>query len=218
LYENAARNDADVSACGWRRIAADGKTVESVTGGCENVYDSAGAILAMFSGKAFEGYIWNKLIKAEYLKKYAIRYDKKIMPFEETLVVFEVFKHVQKVVYSPMPYYNYFINPVSLTNQSRLKWTGALPAFEKMLAMETNKAIREKIIERKVEMVSFVCYSEIENYKSGAYSIFKKIAMNNMFRILFRLPLPLKDRLSRCFCLVSPKLYIFLQQRYRRLK
>jgi len=216
LYENSIRNNADVSACGWNRINQN--NIEKYIQKKEHIYNSSEAIYAMFSNKYFAGYIWNKLIKARYFSEYNIRFDVNIVPFEETLVLYKILKLIKKVVYLPVPYYNYIINPDSITNKSYLTWIAALPAFEKMSSLETNKIIKRKILQKKIEMVSFVCYAEINSYKDKKYAIFSKMAKKHILHILFLLEIPLKDRISRCLCLLHPKTYIFFQRKYREIK
>jgi len=216
LYENSIKNNADISSCGWKRINQN--SIETCIQDKEYIYNSYEAINAMFSNKYFTGYIWNKLIKAQYFSKYNIRFDINIIPFEETLVLYKILKHIEKAVYLPIPYYNYVINPNSITNKSHLAWITALPAFEKMSSLETNKIIKQKILLKKIEMVSSVCYTEITNHRDSRYTIFSKIAKKHILYILFFLKIPLKDRISRCLCLLHPKTYLSFQKKYREIK
>jgi glycosyltransferase involved in cell wall biosynthesis len=216
LYENSIRNNADVSVCGWKRIYKN--KIITYAQEKEYIYNSYEAVNAMLSNKYFDGYIWNKLIRARFFTKYNIRFDINIKPFEETLVLFRILKIINKAVYSPVPCYNYNINPDSITNKSRLTWVTALPAFEKMISLETSEPIKHKILLKKIEMVSFVCYAEITSYKDSAYCVFSEIANKHFFHILFLLKIPLKDRISRCLCLLHPGTYIILQRKYRQIK
>jgi glycosyltransferase involved in cell wall biosynthesis len=217
LYENAVRAGADVAACGWRRITSDG-TTEYCSEGEPQSFNKSDAMIALFKGGTFEGYIWNKLIKAALFSEFHVRSVPGLMPFEETLLVYRILKNSNAVVFSPVPYYNYFLNPESLTHQSPLTWKGGLSVLDMMLQSEENPEIRKLIRTKKIEMASFVCYAAVKDYKRAEYSVFAKIAKRYMLNVLFCLPLPLKDRASRFFCLCCPPLYIFLQNKYREMK
>jgi glycosyltransferase involved in cell wall biosynthesis len=216
LYENSIKNNADVSVCGWKRINQ--SNIKTYIQEKDYIYDCQEAVNAMFSNKYFSGYIWNKLIKARFFSEYNIRFDINITPFEETLVLYQILKLIKKAVYLPVPCYNYNINPNSITNKSPLTWFTALPAFEKMSSLETSKIIKQKIFLKKIEMVSYVCYAEITNYKDSAYAVFLEIAKKHILYILFLPGIPLKDRISRCLCLLYPKTYIYFQRYYRKIK
>jgi glycosyltransferase involved in cell wall biosynthesis len=216
LYDNAVKNNADVSACGWKCISQD--NIETYTQGKEYIYNGFEAIIEMFGNKYFAGYIWNKLIKAQYFSEYNIRFDINITPFEETLVLYKILKQIKKVFYLPIPYYNYVANPNSITHKSPLSWITSLPAFEIMDSLETNKLLKQKILLKKLDMLSSACYTELTDYDDSRYIIFLKIARKHIFQILFLLEIPLMARISRCLCLFNPKAYLSFQKKYRKFK
>ncbi|GHV40962.1 hypothetical protein AGMMS49546_15860 [Spirochaetia bacterium] len=219
LYNNAISNNADVSICGWRRINSDGLTIEMETSGKDVILNNIESTKALFNGKLFEGYVWNKLFKGEYFRKFNIRYKENIKNFEETLVVYEIFKHINRAFYSPKPYYNYYLNPNSLTHQSGLTRVTGLSALDIMLDQETNQSIRKEILKKKIELAANVCYSEIHNYKDNTYAIFHDIARKNILFIIFYLNnYSFKEKFSILYSILFPKQFISFQEKYRSFK
>jgi glycosyltransferase involved in cell wall biosynthesis len=225
LYENAVKIGADISICGWRerRVSYyDCCFEENKTKDFRNTpfqtFDSKSAILELLDMESFGGYSWNKLIKSEYFISSKIRYDAMVKTMSDVLVFYQIFKLARKIIYSPEPFYNYIQNPNSIIHQrGLLKRATGLSVWDKILSMETDESIRNKVVVRKIEYASRICYEEVDNFKSNLYCIFSKVAKNNILYILLHIPIPLKDKLSRIFCLIFPRFYIYLQKKYRKL-
>jgi glycosyltransferase involved in cell wall biosynthesis len=230
LYENAVKTDADISICGWRVF----KKVETQNNGDNlfieevnahqrkntqfEIFDSKSAILKMLDMESFGGYSWNKLTKSEYFINSKIRYNETIKTMSDVLLFYQIFKLAQKIVFSSEPYYNYIQNPESIVHRSGLsKRITGLSVWDKLLSVETDKTIKNKVTMRKIEYASRICYEEVDNYKNDLYYIFWKTAKSNILYLLLYIPIPLKDKLSRIFCLIFPRIYIFLQKKYRLL-
>jgi glycosyltransferase involved in cell wall biosynthesis len=215
LYETALHENADVSICGWREIY-ENNFLEAPEKKTRMILDGDDAILELLDMESFGGYSWNKLTKSELFCD--VRYDPLIKAMSDVLVFYEIFKRAQKIVYSPKPFYNYVQNPESIVHKRGLeKRATGLSIWDKMLAVETNDTIRAKIIMRKIEYASRICYEEVTNYNDDLYAVFSGVAKKNIFYILTRLPISLKSKLSRIFCLILPRLYILLQKAYRAL-
>jgi glycosyltransferase involved in cell wall biosynthesis len=224
LYENAVRINADISICGWRELGEKEAYYEDIYCFEESnikkllTFDSKTAILELLDMESFGGYSWNKLIKSDYFINSNIRYDTTVKTMSDVLVFYHIFKLARKIVFSSEPLYNYIQTSNSIIHQhGLLKRITGLSVWDKILSMETDEAIKNKVIMRKIEYASRICYEEVDNFKSDLYAIFSKIAKNNILYILLRIPIPLKDKLSRIFCLTSPRFYIFLQKKYRRI-
>jgi glycosyltransferase involved in cell wall biosynthesis len=215
LYETALKEHADVSICGWHEIYGN-NFFDAPNGKTKMVFNSDNAILELLDIDSFGGYSWNKLVKAELF--HGIRYDTMVKTMSDVLLFYEIFKRAKKIVYSPEPYYNYVQNYDSIVHKHGLaKRASGLSIWDKMFAVETNETIREKIAMRKIEYASRICYEEVDKYNDDLYKVFSSIAKNNIFYILTRLPITLKSKLSRIFCLTFPCSYIFLQRAYRAL-
>jgi glycosyltransferase involved in cell wall biosynthesis len=213
LYETAHKENADISICGWHEIY-ENNFFDAPDKRKGIILDSNNAILELLDIESFGGYSWNKLVKSELF--HGVRYDTTVKTMSDVLVFYEIFKRAKKIVYSPEPYYNYVQNHDSIVHKHGLaKRASGLSIWDKMLAVETNETIREKITMRKIEYASRICYEEVNNYNDDLYAIFSSIAKKNIFYILTRLPISLKSKLSRIFCLIFPRLYILLQKVYR---
>jgi glycosyltransferase involved in cell wall biosynthesis len=215
LLENAIKKQADVSICAFYEIYGEYRTIYPDKQP-EMTLDSYHTVLELLDMESFGGYSWNKLTKAELFR--GVRYDPSIKTTEDVLIFYEIFKRAKRIVYSPRPYYNYVQNPDSIVHKHGLaKRATGLSVWDKMLAVETDETIRKKIVMRKIEYASRICYEEVNNHNDDLYTAFSSIAKKNICYILTRLPISLKSKLSRIFCLIFPRLYILLQEKYRTL-
>jgi glycosyltransferase involved in cell wall biosynthesis len=224
LYDNAVKYDADVSVCGYRYINEETGEI------CENKYslhikkhkdilydNQPGEILAALLDKRIDCLGTYKLIKAACIEQLKLRFDTSVNFAEDLFFCVPLLKGVKRVFYSTERYYNYLIRRHSISHQSFLKRTSSLAGFDRMITCEQNKKIKRKMILFKVDFVSDACYIEAENYGDDRYKILSSAAKELLFRILL-LNLPVKARLSRFFCVLFPGVFLFLRQKYRKIK
>ena len=222
LYDNAIKYDVDISICGYREVEeGTGKIYEPEKSsankiGKEILYDNRpdDAVAGMFT----RAFAWNKLIKAECIRRLQLRFDPAARYIEDMVFMYPLFKSVGRVFYSPESYYNYLIRRDSESHQPVLKRVDCiLGAYNHIIADEQNKKLKKKIILYKTDFVSDICYLEAENFRDSRYNIFSRTAKEQLFAI-FSLPLPIKARLSRVFCVVSPAAFVFLRRAFRAIK
>ncbi len=78
------------------------------TAGAGEVLSPKNAIKnAVSIGKSFEGYLWNKLFRAEIFRNPLLRLDPRIAVCEDLLLCVEVFASGQSAYYDPTPLYRY---------------------------------------------------------------------------------------------------------------
>jgi glycosyltransferase involved in cell wall biosynthesis len=225
LYDNAVKNDADVSVCEFRRIYEDSGNLYERNEAAQNenhkeiLYDNQpdDAIDAMFFAPGINTTVWNKLIKSECIRRFHIRFDPAVQYCEDVLFVYSILKNVSRVFYSSSIYYNYLIRKTSKSGHPLLTSTDFFAFYYYIIADTQNKKLKRKIILLAENFVSETCYLEVKNYRDRGYSDFVRAAKKHLFAI-FLLPLPLKMRLSRFFCVISPAIFYFLRKLYRTIK
>jgi len=223
LYENAIKYNSDVSICGYRNVTVDGK-IKFINIKCKNklqILNREKALIGIFLQGSFGGYNWNKLVRASLFSQYKLRYDIKMLYLEDVLLFYELFKHIEKAIYFSSPYYNYFWNPESATNQFGLtkKAKTAFIVLDKIISSENCSKIKKKVLQTKVLLAHDLCkYYLIKNdYVNADFSYLKKIVSCNIGLLLFDFSIPLKKKIMCCL-IFFPYLYRNFYSIYERLK
>ena len=224
LYENAIKEDVDVSVCEFKQVVeetgeiVENKTIYKNNRGQEKLYDNGDeAISAVFSWQAIHTTVWNKLIKAECIRRLQLRFDTAVRYVEDMVFVYQLLKSNVRVFYSPQSYYYFLRRRSSLSHQSFLQKYSCLAVYDHLIRDMQNKKVRKKMILYKTEVTSGACYLEAENYRDERCTVFFHDARKH-FMSFFRLPLPFKARLSRMFCVLSPAAFLFLRRIYRAIR
>jgi glycosyltransferase involved in cell wall biosynthesis len=212
LYDNALKYDADVSICGIRNVSGDGSVKQTKYKKSIHIFDGTRAIIKMFTPGACGGYSFNKLVKFSLLTMHRIRYDESKKYMEDILLFYTLFKHVKRVVYSTVPYYNYVSNPESVTMQTGLTeaaMTG-LSVFDMILSIEPNRKIKMKVIHSLVIFERNLCTHYISRMKTinDKYYLLRKDIIDKLPYILIDVSFPLREKLLSCLVLF-PKLWRF---------
>ena len=117
LYDNAVKEQADISHCGYRRFDPDG-SVKDVSGTGEYfVQSSEEALRCLLTGKKFVASLWNKLYKMELFQQ--IRLVPDIRFNEDVLANMELFLKAEKTVFHDLPLYLYYNRPGSATSTGK---------------------------------------------------------------------------------------------------
>ncbi len=103
------------------------------TAGAGGVLSPREAIRCAVSiGKSFEGYLWNKLFRAELFREHGFRLDPSVSICEDLLLCVQIFASGQSAYYNPAPLYHYLYRE-----------TGALRTFDEKRLSEY--AARERV-------------------------------------------------------------------------
>jgi glycosyltransferase involved in cell wall biosynthesis len=201
LHENAIKYDADVSICRFKINSNDGIKKEEKN--IIQILNGEQATLKIFTPeKYFRGFSFNKLIMAKLIFKNKLRYDPTIKYMEDLLFIYEVFKYTKKVINFLKPYYNYFINSESVTNQFGLTEEAktAFFVFDKIISLENRKRIKNKVITEKVLFASNIGRQYIlrKDYMNNDFFIIKKLIFNYLSFMLFDFSIPLKLKIRTC--------------------
>lgn len=222
LHENAVNTDADVSVCAFNEFNENENTTahyEYELNQQIQIFNSAGAVLEMLEFDSFGGYSWNKLVKFKLFSIKEIRYDVAIQTMSDVFLFYQIFKCSEKIVYSPVKLYNYIQVQTSIVHAPSLtKRLTGLSVWDKILSLETDEIIKKKVFMRKVDYASRMCYEEVNRYSDELYAEFRKTALKNILYLLFCVPISLKSKLSRCFCILFPKIFMRFQKLYRGVK
>jgi len=216
LYENAIKYNSYVSICG-HKIVTDNEEIKPANINYNYNYkprilNREKAILGIFlQGYGyFGGYSWNKLVKSDLFFKTKLRYDTTIFYMLDVLLFYELFKHIDKAVYFPVPCYNYVCNPQSVTNQFGLteKSKTAFIALDRIISLESNPKIKKSVILAKIVFAYDLCkhYVMKKDYANEDYLFLKKIISNDKKHILLYPHFSFKKRIL-LFLISFPRLY-----------
>jgi len=222
LYDNALKCNADVSICGYREITS-GKIIGNVRNKIQ-IFDAKQARKKLFSTGRIIGFNpanWNKLINAKIIFQNKLRYDTTMQLAEDFLFLYEVLRYTRKIVLFSRPYYNYFDNPESVTNQFVLTNAGKILffAFDKMILLEDSKIIKRRIIVTKVIYALNLCHYFIvqRDYTNENFYLFKKFVINSRDYLLFDFSTPLYIKIN-CYLICNPQLYILVRNFLNHIK
>lgn len=152
LYNNILENSSDLSICGYfnekegkKKIANNSKEMR--------VLDRDEAIQMLFDNNEYRGFLWNKLFKKSILINFDINFNGNITICEDLLFVFNYIINCNKIIYNPLPKYNYVFNENSALNNKKYdnkyyeKMLKNLNVFELMKAcMESLSKTTQNII------------------------------------------------------------------------
>jgi glycosyltransferase involved in cell wall biosynthesis len=221
LYENAVREKADVSICGVKRVGNSKSLLRNKKRHGKHFFSGFRALLIMYSGKMFDTSAFAKMVHSKFFFERKIRYDERICYSEDALLYYEIFKNATRVVCSTMSCYNYFINPDSITGIKELtkERKTAFLAYDKMLSLEGNKKIRDKILARKVREAYFMSlYYIVENsFTDSSFIFLQNIIKNNIIYIIKDFSFSVMHKML-CCAVLYPKFACLLYELYKICK
>lgn len=108
LYDLAKPSDADIAVCDFCRTDGDKMKVQET--GCHSTEAQQFLDNLVFHRDSWS--LWNKLIKSVYYRN--IQFPTSNMG-EDMAYMLQLAYFLKRIVYSPTPFYNYYINPSSIT-------------------------------------------------------------------------------------------------------
>lgn len=158
--------DSDIAVCGFTRIHKEEKTV---------IYRESGFISKnelfthTFCSNLIGGTCWNKIFRADIIKKNKLRFDETISIGEDMLFLAEYYRVCSKVTYVSEALYYYRCNPESVLQQSYQKKQfdvhniSCLEAAEKLSKLYENDTedILECVAYRKVRSSLWLLYQMV---------------------------------------------------------
>lgn len=111
MYDQAIRNDADVVVCDY--YITDGNSTMNTIKGCGNTNKEQFIERILLQIDPWP--VWNKIFKKESCHKENIVFPKGNMG-EDMLLTLQFLLNCEKIIYVQQPFYNYFLNPLSITH------------------------------------------------------------------------------------------------------
>ncbi len=106
LYDTMISKSADIVICSYQLVSEDG-LIENVSVTKDVEFTTREALKDVLLTKTFTGSPWGKLFKTEKVK--TLSFDEDIFFGEDMLFVVKAIKNAEKIVFIPLPYYNYNI-------------------------------------------------------------------------------------------------------------
>ncbi|MCK2016877.1 glycosyltransferase [Peribacillus frigoritolerans] len=154
LYNSIVKDNADISICGYLNETSKGEIISPSTTVKESIiFNNVEAIRAMFEGSIFMGHLWNKLYRADFIKKNS--FEKDIHMFEDLLFNVQAMINVTKIVFVPSFGYHYVRHIDSACTVINYQYTSIINAY---------KIMRILINEKLPAVLSYCNKSEIRAY------------------------------------------------------
>jgi glycosyltransferase involved in cell wall biosynthesis len=192
LLENAKKNKADISICGYREIK-DNKIIKKSKKRFDTLINSRNAIIKLFSNGYYDGYSWNKLVnKRLFDKNDNLRFNSKIKYSEDRLLFYYLFKYANIIYYSSNIYYNYCWRRNSVTvKRKKIGITQEsitrFKVFNEILENENDYDIRKRVMAQEGIYAASSCFFYIKQngfIYDDNYLFLKNIVIKNIKSIL----------------------------------
>lgn len=196
MYEKAVEDDADVVVCNY--VESDNQSVCKRTKGYRN-QTYQGFILDLMYRKVSWA-LWNKLVKRKLIDN-IVCYPSKNLG-EDMLLLFQMLKGTEKIMFVNGYYYYYFINPTSITHvdtieKSVLNFTQAKDNYDRVADIMSQSPTREEV--RAIKYMRYFQKSRLLPYFSDkeVRSLYYSYYNDCDWDVVCNSQLPTKDRI-RC--------------------
>ena len=216
LLREMVAEDADVVVCGYYKEISTTKNVTMVYE-CEGLIERKKAFIAMYTDNGFGAYSWNKMFKADLIKKEKIFFDPELRMTQDLLWATMYFAKMDKCVYVGRPLYHYLFNESSAcrnikkTGKFNEKFLTSLLAHEKtkeLLAQEDKeikKAFTGRYVNTYMRLILNLYYAGYPN-KELLEKAHEKIKRN--IGVYLAIPAySLKQRMGAILAAINPKLF-----------
>ena len=136
LYDELAKNDADISMCGYKSFSDEKTTFQ--TSSSTDMYTNIEAIKKLVFDNVFTSHLWNKLYKRELFIDLKFPENRSI--YEDVSVIYKLFDRAKKIVYNKSVQYGYFQRQESLVGRiSEKKMLDSIDAVNERYAYLADK-------------------------------------------------------------------------------
>jgi len=211
MYNNAINNDCDLSICGIQSFAENGEFIEKSKRTAIIFFDKISAKKTLLDFKYFTTAVVSKLVRRKYINEYNIRFDSEIKVCEDGLFWFEVIDKINKVLYDSTICYNYLRNSTSSTFSENyfINYMDVFIATKKMLLLEKNEAVRNKIKSYEASIANGVCYTMTKKkiINKEYYRFYSNTIRKNLLFFLLDSDVPIKYKIMAflAFCPICYK-------------
>lgn len=164
LVDLVTTTGADMAMCGHINQYPDKISIPQKNFGDPNVWMSGEFLRKFLLHRELTGSLWNKLVKTSLWEKFTpgISYG------EDAMVIWQVLLKTAKMAVTKNQYYNYRINPGSISNSGGLtKKISVVPVWESIITTTPDSTLRKLAESRYGAEISLVLYSEALAKTSG---------------------------------------------------
>ena len=206
-----------VSICGWFVHDHPYGRTEGGAEGIGLLSPREAFLHAVDLGKSYDGYLWNKLFRAEIFRKTRLRLDPSISICEDLLLCAQVFSEGHAAYYSGVPLYHYLYRETSALRTYDEKRASEYAARERIAALAAgfDRGLYHAAELGHVKSALSNLAVGIETHNPALKKAMRKRVNARILSLVFARDLPLKERLKLPLRWVSPSASIRL---WRKIK
>lgn len=155
-----AVTDAQIAVCGYNIVREDGSS-DPVLPARERLTGTE-TMKRVFTDEAVNGFLWNKIFRAEIIRDHAIRFDEKIHVGEDMLFVEQYLRCCATVQMTDRALYNYSVAGQSVSHALTARNLTLLRAFARAFSLSGESEYRDLTVSKYVRqyLVFYVLYPE----------------------------------------------------------
>lgn len=180
-------SDAQIAVCGYNIVRKDGSS-DPVLPARERLTGTE-TMKRVFTDEAVNGFLWNKIFRAEIIRDHAIRFDEKIRVGEDMLFVEQYLRCCATVQMTDRALYNYSVAEKSVSHALTAGNLTLLRAFARAFSLSGESEYRDLAVSKYVRqyLVFYVLYPEKSRLESRFETFLEKTGYSDD-RILSVLP------------------------------
>ena len=182
-----AVTNAQIAVCGYNIVREDGSS-DPVLPARERLTGTE-TMKRVFTDEAINGFLWNKIFRAEIIRDYSIRFDEKIHVGEDMLFVEQYLRCCATVQTTDRALYNYSVAGQSVSHALTARNLTLLRAFARAFSLSGESEYRDLTVSKYVRqyLVFYVLYPEKKSLEKRFNTFLEKTGYSDE-RILAVLP------------------------------
>ena len=182
-----AVTNAQIAVCGYNIVREDGSS-DPVLPARERLTGTE-TMKRVFTDEAVNGFLWNKIFRAEIIRDYSIRFDEKIHVGEDMLFVEQYLRCCATVQMTDRALYNYSVAGQSVSHALTARNLTLLRAFARAFSLSGESEYRDLTVSKYVRqyLVFYVLYPEKKPLEKRFNTFLEKTGYSDE-RILAVLP------------------------------
>ena len=182
-----AVTNAQIAVCGYNIVREDGSS-DPVLPALERLTGTE-TMKRVFTDEAINGFLWNKIFRAEIIRDYSIRFDEKIHVGEDMLFVEQYLRCCATVQMTDRALYNYSVAGQSVSHALTARNLTLLRAFARAFSLSGESEYRDLTVSKYVRqyLVFYVLYPEKKPLEKRFNTFLEKTGYSDE-RILAVLP------------------------------
>lgn len=211
LYRDIIKTNSQLSICGYF-LENEGVVFKEYNENYKKLLTSKELFTELLKEEGFQGYLWNKLLSAEIIKRNNILFDERIFLNEDLLFLCQYSQHIEKAVYNEIALYHYICRDCSLSrDRFSLKKITSIDAFLEIYNLSIDNKEAERIASNRVIIACF------ESIKLAYLSHREKEYVNKIKKILITFcsnkKVKLNQKIKLVIIKIHPKLFYILSKK-----